>query len=141
MIKKLPAMQARVQYLEGMATHSSIPAWRIPWTQEPGRLQSMGLQRVGQNWAVLVGRSKERKNPWNDGRPYSCLKKFWMRYFYERWRQIVFLPLFLKVESILLCCCCHHHLCYHHHNLCHPTLTSSIWYKNFNAIERENNKN
>ena len=32
---------------EGMATHSSILAWRIPWTGEPGRLQSMGLQRVG----------------------------------------------------------------------------------------------
>jgi len=30
-----------------MATHSSIPAWRIPWTEEPGGLQSMGLQRVG----------------------------------------------------------------------------------------------
>ena len=30
-----------------MATHSSILAWRIPWTEEPGRLQSMGLQRVG----------------------------------------------------------------------------------------------
>ena len=29
------------------ATHSSILAWRIPWTEEPGRLQSMGLQRVG----------------------------------------------------------------------------------------------
>ena len=32
---------------KGMATHSSILAWRIPWTKEPGRLQSMGLQRVG----------------------------------------------------------------------------------------------
>ena len=32
---------------KGMATHSSIPAWRIPWTEEPGRLQSIGLQRVG----------------------------------------------------------------------------------------------
>ena len=32
---------------EGMATHSSILAWRILWTEEPGRLQSMGLQRVG----------------------------------------------------------------------------------------------
>ena len=31
---------------EGMATHSSILAWRIPWTEEPGRLQSMGSQRV-----------------------------------------------------------------------------------------------
>ena len=29
---------------EGMATHSSIPAWRIPWTEEPGRLPSIGLQ-------------------------------------------------------------------------------------------------
>jgi len=34
---------------EGMATHSSTLAWRIPWTEEPGRLQSMGLQRVGHN--------------------------------------------------------------------------------------------
>ena len=32
---------------EGMATHSSILAWRIPWTEDPGRLQSMGSQRVG----------------------------------------------------------------------------------------------
>ena len=31
---------------EGMATHSSILAWRIPWAEEPGRLQSIGLQRV-----------------------------------------------------------------------------------------------
>ena len=31
---------------EGMATHSSMLAWRIPWTEEPGSLQSMGLQRV-----------------------------------------------------------------------------------------------
>ena len=32
---------------KGMATHSSILAWKIPWTEEPGSLQSMGLQRVG----------------------------------------------------------------------------------------------
>ena len=32
---------------ESMATHSSIPAWRIPWTEEPGGLQSVGSQRVG----------------------------------------------------------------------------------------------
>ena len=31
---------------EGIATHSSILAWEIPWTEEPGRLQTMGLQRV-----------------------------------------------------------------------------------------------
>ena len=34
---------------EGMATHSCIIAWRIPWTEEPGGLQSMGSQRVGQD--------------------------------------------------------------------------------------------
>ena len=32
-----------------MATHSNIPAWKIPWTEEPGGLQSMGLQRVRHN--------------------------------------------------------------------------------------------
>ena len=32
-----------------MATHSSIPAWRIPWAEEPGRLQFTGLQRAGHN--------------------------------------------------------------------------------------------
>ena len=34
---------------EGMETHSNILAWRIPWTEEPSRLQSTGLQRVGHN--------------------------------------------------------------------------------------------
>ena len=36
---------------EGMATHSSILAWRIPWTKEPGGLTSIGSQRVGHNLA------------------------------------------------------------------------------------------
>ena len=51
----------RVQFLdwedpleEGMATHSSILAWRIPWTEEPGRLQPTGLQRVGHNRSNLA---------------------------------------------------------------------------------------
>ena len=37
---------------KGMATHSSILAWRMPWTEEPGGLQSMGLQSVGHDWAT-----------------------------------------------------------------------------------------
>ena len=37
-----------------MATHSSILAWKIPWTEEPGGLQSMGLQRVGHDWATSL---------------------------------------------------------------------------------------
>ena len=38
---------------KGMATHSSLLAWRIPWTEEPGRPQSLGLQRVGHNRAHM----------------------------------------------------------------------------------------
>ena len=58
-VKSLPAMQKTwVQSLgwedpveEGLATHSSIPVWKIPWTEEPGGLQSMGLQRARQGWS------------------------------------------------------------------------------------------
>ena len=37
-----------------MAPHSSTPAWKIPWTEEPGRQQSMGLHRVGHDWAISL---------------------------------------------------------------------------------------
>ena len=37
-----------------MATHSSILAWKIPWTEDPGRLQTMGSQRVGHDWATSL---------------------------------------------------------------------------------------
>ena len=55
MVKRLPTMwETRVRSLgwedpleKEMATHSSTLAWKIPWTEEPGRLQSMGSQRVG----------------------------------------------------------------------------------------------
>ena len=57
-VKNLPAMKEmqkmKIQSLgqedpleEGMATHSSILAWRIPWTEEPGEVQFIGSQRVG----------------------------------------------------------------------------------------------
>ena len=39
---------------EGMAAHSSIVAWRIPWTEEPGGLQSIGSQRVRHDWSDLA---------------------------------------------------------------------------------------
>ena len=67
-LKRLPAFQETwVQSLgredpleKEMATHSSILAWRIPWTEEPGGLQSMGSQRVGHDWApslsLMLGR-------------------------------------------------------------------------------------
>ena len=39
---------------KGMATHSSILAWKISWTEEPGKLQYIGLQRVGHNGEMLL---------------------------------------------------------------------------------------
>ena len=56
-VKNMPAVRETLdQFLgwedlleKGMATHSSVPAWRILWTEEPGRLQSMSLQRVRHN--------------------------------------------------------------------------------------------
>ena len=62
MIKNLPAMQetqgpclgGEDLLKKGMAIHSSILAWRNPWTEEPGRLQSMRSQRVGHNCATNI---------------------------------------------------------------------------------------
>ena len=62
MVKNSPAIQETwVQSLgwedplkKGMATHSSILAWRIPWTEEPDRLQFMGSQRVRHDWATFT---------------------------------------------------------------------------------------
>ena len=44
-----------------MATHSSILAWKIPWTEEPGRPQSMGSQKVRHDWATKQARLKKKK--------------------------------------------------------------------------------
>ena len=62
MVKSLPAIQGTwVQSLGGedpleggMAIDSSILAWRIPWIEEPGGVQSMGSQRVGHNWLTFT---------------------------------------------------------------------------------------
>ena len=62
MLKNPPAMQESwVRSLgwedpleKGTATHSSILTWRILWTEEPGRLQYTGLQRVGHSWAMFA---------------------------------------------------------------------------------------
>ena len=56
-----------------MATHSSILAWRIPWTEEPGGLLSMGSHRVGHNWrdlACMCALEEGNGNPLQ----YSCLE-------------------------------------------------------------------
>ena len=74
-VKKLPAMQeTQVWSLgredpleEGMATHSRILAWRIPWTEEPGELQSMGSQR---DHGVIVS---DTTHAWDPDYTVSCL--------------------------------------------------------------------
>ena len=61
-VKNLPAMQeTRIQSLiwkdllkKRMATHPSIPAWKIPWTEKPGGLQSMGSQRVNRTQGLIL---------------------------------------------------------------------------------------
>ena len=62
MVKNLPAMQETQVWSQGwedplekaMAIHSSFLAWRIPWIEELGRLQFMGLHKVRHNWSDLV---------------------------------------------------------------------------------------
>ena len=51
------AMPKNAQSTRAMATHSSTLAWEIPWTEEPGRLQSMGSRRVGHDWATSLSLS------------------------------------------------------------------------------------
>ena len=71
-VKNLPAMLEPQEILvwslggedpleKGMATHSSILAWRIPWTEKPGGLQSMGSQRVGLKWRSTHARTAHVK--------------------------------------------------------------------------------
>ena len=83
MVKRLPEIQkTRVQSLgqEGplekeMATHSSTLAWKIPWTEEHGRLQSMGLQRVRHGWATSLSFAFHGVHvPW----PVYSFRCWWM---------------------------------------------------------------
>ena len=54
---------------KAMAPHSSTLAWKIPWTEEPGRLQSMGLHRVGHDWATSLSLSCIGEG---NGNPLQC---------------------------------------------------------------------
>ena len=67
-LKSLPGIQETRVWSLGQedtleketATHSSTLAWRIPWREEPGRLQSMGSQRVGHHWATSLSLTRKR---------------------------------------------------------------------------------
>ena len=82
-VKTLPAIQDTWVWAlgledpleKGKATYSSILAWKIPWSEEPGRLQSMGLQRVGHDWVINTF-------------------TYFFHYYYSHW-----LPLCLKLIS------------------------------------------
>ena len=50
---QVPSLAGEEPLEKGTATHSSILTWRFPWTEEPGGLQSMGLQRVGHDLVTL----------------------------------------------------------------------------------------
>ena len=87
MLKNLPAMhETWVQSLgqedpleKEMATHSSILAWRIPWTEEPGGLQSMGSQRVRHNWTFFTEpEERVRLRPFS-GRRKITLTSLWFQ--------------------------------------------------------------
>ena len=98
-VKRLPAMrETRVWFLgredpleKEVATHSSILAWRIPWTEEPGSLQSMGSQRVWHNRVTeqqqqhvlgAVGARVKKIFPRS-----ICLEKFFPTHFINTWRR------------------------------------------------------
>ena len=81
-VNNLPAMQIWVWSLgqedtleNEMATHSAILAWEAPWTEEPGGLQSTGLQRVGHNWVTntftfkVHNKHNALESSWNHPRP------------------------------------------------------------------------
>ena len=53
----LPMEETQETWVQSLATHSSILAWRIPWTEEPGGLWPMGSQRVGHDWSDLAQHS------------------------------------------------------------------------------------
>ena len=83
---------------EGMAIHSSILAWRIPWTEEPAGLQSMGSQRVGHDWSNLACMHAAIKNKCQCWRPKRHWFDCWVRNipWRRKWQPT---PVFLPGES------------------------------------------
>ena len=83
MVKNLSAVQeTQVRSLgwedpleKGMFTHSSMLAWRIPWTEEPGRIQSMGSQKVGPKELDRIGQLSLSPFPHcvHESIPYVCI--------------------------------------------------------------------
>ena len=111
MVKSLPAMQETWLRSLGwedplekeIATHSSIIAWKIPWTEEPGRLQPTGLQRVGHDCVTSL---------WSwFGQQVSLSSRLWSSSFFEHFltfcHKIIHMYLVLSLPQpwIMLCFC------------------------------------
>ena len=83
---------------EGMATHSSIPIWSIPRTEEPGRLESIGSQRVKHNWSNLAQRPRVKAK----GQPVRQLLHFIpnVTYLFWTWEGQVVLLYSMHLDSL-----------------------------------------
>ena len=108
-VKRLPAMQETwVQSLgqedplkKEMTIHSSTVAWKIPWIEKPGRLQSMGSQRVGHDWAtslhfhVLSTYSRLKSSLYQIYRQYFIKSQI-----FSHLPKFIFLDIFLKFQLV-----------------------------------------
>ena len=109
-----------------MALHSSTLAWKIPWTEEPGRLQSMGSQRVGSDWATSLSlfsfthlRRKWQLTPvflpWESrdrGAWWAAIYGVAQGWTRLKWLssssslRIIYISHFIKIEMYILVVCC-----------------------------------
>ena len=102
-VKCLPTTwETRVQFLgqkdpleKEMATHSNTVAWKIPWTEEPGRLQSMGSQRVGHDWANEMNWIESKCSP-------IILQVLWVLFCDNPYLDFIFNLRKVKVKSLSL---------------------------------------
>ena len=83
-----------------MATHSNILAWKIAWTEEPGRLQSMGSQRVRHDW--VTKHSTAHLDAWR------VWRKLWVtdKWNEPKWGFLAFSTLMHCADKSQCCCCC-----------------------------------
>ena len=72
---------------EGMVTHSSIPAWRAPWTEEPGGLQSLGSQRGEHEWNSWAHHKQVPRRRWRDLPGGAGRQRAWTELQIIRWSQ------------------------------------------------------
>ena len=98
-VKNLPSIQETLSSIaglgrsleKGMATHSNILAWKFPWTEEPGRLQSLGSQRVWHDWATnthTIGNHSSPERPisvWRSSPPCVEMSPVLLELFQPRW--------------------------------------------------------